>query len=104
MLINSIQLGHFQQPIISNDSSGIDSHDLQHVREKAIVMKLDADNKKATLPKTSVLVKPTNSPTESLSDNSDYVKPDLVEEPLLKENPHRFVLFPIEDEEVSALR
>jgi hypothetical protein len=27
----------------------------------------------------------------------------LVQEPLLKENPHRFVLFPIEDNEVSQL-
>lgn len=27
---------------------------------------------------------------------------ELAEEPLLKENPHRFVLFPIQDDEVSA--
>lgn len=26
---------------------------------------------------------------------------ELAEEPLLKENPHRFVLFPIQDDEVS---
>ena len=83
-----------------------------------------------SIPTDSVLVGPTcSSPSKSLSDDSSHTnttdtddefdastlikqisKSDHkiaeergfhVAEPLLKENPHRFVLFPIEDDEVS---
>ena len=125
MRVSSSQKDHFLQPNISNGFSESDSPRLQDVRERAIVVKLDADiNNKITRPDLSIRSEPTDIPTASLSENRYYdksvnyiksgsetvmlvdkaSKPDKVEEPLLKENPRRFVLFPIEDEEVSSLR
>jgi hypothetical protein len=90
----------------------------------------DADSR-APFPTTSILVTPTKSEVDSessfesqddLSDHGEVSSPvSLVkmptksdhklleeqgmfeDEPLLKENPHRFVIFPIQDNDVSTI-
>jgi ribonucleoside-diphosphate reductase subunit M2 len=56
---------------------------------------IDANHKKSTMDMTKTEAKPVVAPT---------IKPEEIDEPLLQENPQRFVLFPIKYHEVCATR
>ena len=55
----------------------------------------DVDLKKPITPLVKEEVKPAVAPT---------IKPEEADEPLLQENPHRFVLFPIKYHEVRVAK
>lgn len=72
------------------ENQPIDESSLANLAEQ-----MDAQQK----PKIDDLKKVEESKTEE-SKQSEVAKPEEIDEPLLQENPHRFVLFPIKYHEV----
>mgnify|MGYP005850250403 CR=1 FL=1 len=123
-------IDHQLHPMVSNVSSeSAASEHLYPEHDHSVGLKLSLTNTPSK-PTTSVIISPS-SPGYSLTDDSSHSdntsevdefdastvikrigKSDHkiaeeqglhAEEPLLKENPHRFVLFPIEDNEIWAM-
>ena len=124
MLIDTSEVYDTQQAVVSSIFSQSGSKNCNGLRDSSTVMalKLDANTAVNVASDPTVPVDSSyNSPAASISDDTDSIirscsdsdfetsvpvvkespeTDDLAEEPLLVENPHRFVLFPIKDEEV----
>lgn len=85
-----------ESPIKKLDFSAADKENAPFNADLATLeAEIDANHQKFTMEPAKETAKPAVAPT---------IKPEEADEPLLQENPQRFVLFPIKYHEVRATR